>query len=114
MAHRQAHSLETRARISASMMGLHRSPETRAKIGASRTVPTGTESLRPCRDRVFVKVEGGGWTRRAHLVWEEANGPIPSGHLIHHINRDTADDRLENLMAMSNGEHTQFHRRNET
>ena len=30
-------------------------------------------------------------------VWEQANGPIPAGMCIDHINRDHTDNRLENL-----------------
>ena len=35
------------------------------------------------------------------VVWEQANGPIPDGMTIDHINGNTLDNRLENLQVMS-------------
>ena len=48
----------------------------------------------------------GAFYRGEHLiVWEEANGPIPKGWVIHHLNGDKMDNRLENLLALPKHEH---------
>lgn len=43
------------------------------------------------------------------LVWESANGPIPSGMEIHHVNRNKLDNRLENLRLVTRIEHKRRH-----
>ena len=42
-------------------------------------------------------------------VWEKANGPVPTGHAIHHVNHNKLDNRLENLACIPWGEHTRIH-----
>lgn len=43
-------------------------------------------------------------------VWEQANGPIPEGFEVHHLNGDPSDNRIENLMAMSKKDHHTQHK----
>jgi hypothetical protein len=56
-----------------------------------------------------------GYVAEHVLVAERALGEyIPKHHVIHHINGDRADNRLENLMWFpNNSEHMKFHRRQE-
>jgi hypothetical protein len=43
-------------------------------------------------------------------IWEDANGPIPPGFDIHHLNHDRGDNRLENLSLMRHVDHVSHHR----
>lgn len=44
-----------------------------------------------------------------HIIWEEANGPIPEGFQIHHIDHDRGNNHLLNLMAVSTSDHQRLH-----
>jgi len=48
-----------------------------------------------------------GYTHR--LVWIDTYGDIPPGMVIHHLNEDVLDNRLENLKLMSLPEHVSLH-----
>jgi len=43
------------------------------------------------------------------VFWESRNGPIPAGYVIHHINGNGYDNRIENLEMLSAGEHMSLH-----
>lgn len=54
---------------------------------------------------------------RKHLhqyVWEKANGAIPDGYEIHHIDHDTENNELSNLIMLTAEEHREHHVRNIT
>lgn len=42
-------------------------------------------------------------------IWEFHNGPIPKGHQIHHIDGDSGNNAIENLMCVSVKEHRKEH-----
>jgi hypothetical protein len=42
-------------------------------------------------------------------MWIDANGPIPAGYAIHHINGDALDNRVENLACVPLREHAKQH-----
>lgn len=55
---------------------------------------------------------GGHPQRKLHrFIWETQVGPIPPGHVIHHRNEDTNDNRVENLECITPSQHNARHRR---
>ena len=46
-----------------------------------------------------------GYVYQHILVWEEANGILPHGYIIHHLNGIKNDNRLCNLAAMPKSQH---------
>lgn len=46
---------------------------------------------------------------RYQWVWIMANGPIPEGYVIHHIDGDLTNDALDNLELMQRNEHARLH-----
>ena len=57
----------------------------------------------------MIYVPDRGNIKEHHYVWEQFKGNIPEGYVIHHINHDRLDNRIENLQMMTNGEHTRLH-----
>lgn len=52
------------------------------------------------------------WKWLHRVVWEWANGPVPEGMLIHHIDGNPVHNALENLQCMSRADHSRLHRLN--
>ena len=47
-----------------------------------------------------------------NLVWVNFYGkPVPKGYVIHHINGDKTDNRIQNLQCVESRAHTSFHSR---
>ena len=43
------------------------------------------------------------------LVWENANGPVPDGFEIHHVDGNKTNNALENLTILPKAEHSSLH-----
>lgn len=50
------------------------------------------------------------WRQNSVVVWEAANGPAPKGFVIHHKDRNTLNDDLENLELQSRADHLLEHK----
>jgi len=56
------------------------------------------------------KKEGYGHKYLHRLVWEEHyNKPLPKGYVIHHINHDKTDNRIQNLQCVYEPLHLRHH-----
>lgn len=83
--------------------GVHHGSSTSFRKGnvPANRVPIGSEKQRE-DGYVWVKVCDGqkndNWRQKHLLIWEAANGPVPTGHVVMFGNGDTTDVRLENLV----------------
>lgn len=83
---------------------------------AENSLPVGSVRIRKRHgrggvERAWVKVaEPDVWKLRAQLVWEQANGPLPRGRVIHHKDEDTLNDALSNLEMLTKAAHLDEHR----
>ena len=64
------------------------------------------------REYVCWKVNGKQVRQLAHRwIWEQANGPIPEGHEIHHRDHNALNNDLDNLMCVTAEWHDNYHQR---
>jgi DNA-binding NtrC family response regulator len=49
-----------------------------------------------------------GWKYEHHYIWEQHNGPVPNGFVIHHKNGNKTDNRIENLEILPKRKHDSF------
>lgn len=97
--------------------GTHFSPKTEFKKGniPPNYFPVGETRIRIDKNgkpRAFVKIsDPNSWKSRAVLVWESHKGPVPKGKIIHHKDRNTLNDIIENLDIESRAEHLSEHRK---
>lgn len=109
--------------------GQHVAPATEIKAGqrlspateftpgqeAHNRLPVGAVTIR-CEthtglDRAWIKTaEPNVWRKRAVVVWEAVNGEVPRGSVVHHRDRDSLHDAIENLQALTRKEHADEHR----
>ena len=97
------------------LKGIHLNPKTEFKKGrqSERKAPIGTIIKRneKGKARNFIKVgDPNKWKYYYVYLWESKNGKVPNGYVIHHINKISDDDRLDNLVCLTRKEHISVHR----
>jgi len=50
-----------------------------------------------------------GYVSKQYIVMEQYSGPILQDEVVHHINEDRTDNRIHNLMLMSDSNHKRHH-----
>jgi hypothetical protein len=97
--------------------GQRLSPQTEFKRGQSahNRLEVGAETIRiesaTGNPRGWVKVaEPNVWRPRAIVVWERHNGVVPKGMIVHHKDRNTINDVIENLELATRKQHVAEHR----
>ena len=77
-----------------------------------KSLPIGSKRITKC-GYVQIKTCFGQrrWSWEHRVVWEQYNKPLKQGEILHHINKDTTDNRIENLyICPSNSfHHKKFH-----
>ena len=68
------------------------------------------------RRKQMKKLDDMGYVRmgkkREHvIIWEQHFGSIPDGWVVHHIDEDRSNNKIENLQCMSKGAHQRLHKK---
>jgi uracil-DNA glycosylase family 4 len=79
----------------------------RSCLSITRPLAGIAKDMRSEKDRLYVS--GYPDIREHVFVWEQINGAIPPGMVVHHIDGDHANHAIENLEMMSNELHTGHH-----
>jgi len=110
------HSEETKEKLRKARIGKHLSEETKRKISEKAKMKIREKNH---NWKGGVKMEDGyrciligkkKYIREHRLIWLRANGEIPKGMIIHHINKNKLDNRIENLQMMTQSKHVILHK----
>lgn len=77
-------------------------------------LPIGTIKIRREKsgtDRRFIKIKDNAWIDYAKYIWLKSGRKVKKNYCLHHINNDSLDDRIENLLFVSRQEHPKLHNR---
>lgn len=100
----------------AGKKGIHLSPNSEWKKGqpGRNWLPVAAVTTRLDKNaapRAYRKIaEPNVWRENAIVVWEELNGPLPDGIVIHHRDKNSINDIPSNLQALTRAEHIEIHR----
>ncbi len=98
------------------LKGIHLSPESEFKKGHRLTErkPLFYVTIRIDKNstyRWWIKIEQPNkWIEYAKWLWVSSHGPVPDGYVVHHIDKDSLNDSLDNLESLTRKEHINKHR----
>jgi len=78
------------------------------KTGRFQELPEKTIRYFPCFKRNYIKINQK-WEPYARYLIEKKIRKLKKGEIVHHINRNKLDDRIENLQIKTIGEHISEH-----
>lgn len=98
--------------------GVHLSPDTEFKKGNINNtkkqigdIVIRHRTTRDKKDRQYIKIaEPNVWELYAVYLVKEAGIKIAKSSVVHHINHNQLDDRIENLVVVTRSEHINIHR----
>lgn len=99
------------------LKGIHLSPNSEFKKGRTNksNLEVGSITKRTDKNgkaRNYIKIaEPNVWKELYVYVWEQEHGKLPKGCVLHHINKISDDDRLENIVCLTRAEHINIHRK---
>ena len=83
--------------------GIHLNPSTEFKegvmVGKDHYSWKGGEQVNK-NDCIYLHTGANKRVRRPRKVYEDANGPIPKGWVLYHLDKDKHNDHLDNLIAI--------------
>jgi len=100
------------------LKGIHFSPKTEFKLGHTYTIKARLGFItyrireREHKYRKFIKIaQPNKWEEYAKYVWKRHFDKIIKGDIIHHLNGNVLNDRIDNLIALPREDHPCFHSR---
>lgn len=99
------------------LKGIHLSPGSEFKKGHKnesemQVGETTTRIDKSGKKRTWIKVSSDphAWIEYAKWIWIKENGPIPKSLLVHHLDKDSMNDDVDNLALVSRKTHINLHR----
>ncbi len=107
-------SKETRKKISEASKGRKHSESTRKKLSIAKQAERHHSwkggVMQNASGRVFIRQGTREYKARSRVIMEEKLGRVlNSSEIVHHINGDPSDDRIENLIILNRSKHISGH-----